>query len=316
MHQTYTVAIAGSTKHTRLCAQALFAHSSFEVSCIITPTPKPIGRTQEITPNPLHQFATENHLPVVLIERKIDEVVESAVRQFDRPDFLLVVDFGYIVPTWMLAWPKIAPLNIHPSVLPRWRGSSPGQFVLLYGETESAVSVIMMNDKLDQGAIFAQLPFKIDPNWTQTEYYAHSFNLVAAELPTILERVATSAITPQIQPIDSPTPIAGRLDKEESFIPWEVVQKALHGDTTEIGLSPLLRAAYEHHHSLAKMLYHATRAFQPWPGLWTLIPTAKGEKRMKILETTLMNNALELQKVQVEGKLPTTWNEIKNTVKN
>ncbi len=361
----YTVVIAGSTSHTRLCAESLRNNPDFEIVSVVTPLPKPVGRKQEITPNPLHQFAVDHEIPVVLVDKKIDLQVRKELESelesrtqaasspqdktdqthpekkppaVTRPDFLLVVDFGYFVPNWLLAFPKTAPINIHPSSLPKWRGSSPGQFVLLYGESESSVSVIVMNDLLDQGDIVTQLPFAVDPNWTQTEYYNAGFALVAAELPEILKKLAQGQITPQPQPLDSPTPTASRFTKQDGFVPWELVKAAMEGkevDTVSVvrtfigttsdressenvanaSLSPILAAALNSHTSVASFTFHATKALAPWPGVWTVIPTESGEQRMKILSTVLENEVLRLDRVQVAGKQAAQWQEVKNIIK-
>lgn len=347
----YSIVIAGSTEHTKICAERLLQDHRFTISGVVTPAPRPVGRKQKILPNPLNQFANDNQIPVVLVEKRIDTVVQHKL-ETTRPDFLLVVDFGYIVPNWMLELPKVAPINIHPSTLPRWRGSSPGQFVLLYGEKESSVSVIVMNDRLDQGDLVTQIPFAVDQTWTQAEYYQAGFQLVAVKLPDILTQLAQGEITPLPQPLESPTPVAGRFTKEDGFVPWEVVSAAISEaeltdktSTVELNsetktafsdpqmdrlddslentpLPPILTAAYTHHKSLAKLLFHASKALAPWPGLWTIVPTAKDKKRMKILSTSLENskslpsdqNKLILEKVQIEGKKPTTWQEVKNTL--
>lgn len=344
----YSIIIAGSTGHTRICAESIQADARFEISGIITPLPRPIGRKQEITPNPLHQFADTHRIPVVHVDKRIDAVVRYELEtrlgissEATRPDFLLVVDFGYIVPNWLLRLPQVAPINIHPSTLPRWRGSSPGQFVLLYGETQSSISVIVMNDLLDQGDLIAQLPFTVDPSWTQIEYYQAGFKIIAEELPEILEQFAQGHITPQPQPLETPTPIAGRFTKEDGFVPWQVLKTALTGtavdDTTltdllaATPLSPTLSVALTHHRSLARLIYHASHALSPWPGIWTIVPTAKGEKRMKILNTTLniqestsghtstseksnLPTTLVLETIQMEGKEAQPWSTAKNTI--
>jgi methionyl-tRNA formyltransferase len=321
MPKPFSVVIAGSTHHTRMCAQSLFESSECVITGVLTPIPKPIGREQIVTPNPLHTFAQKNNIPSVLISQKIDDLMQAELQKIEKPDFLLVVDFGYMVPNWLLEWPNIKPVNIHPSLLPRWRGSSPGQFCLLYGERETAVSVITVTEKLDQGDIIAQLPFVTEENWTQTEYYNHAFSLVSTQLPTILVDFAEHRVaTPQ--PEHSPTPIAGRFKKEDSFIPWEVLKLAQSTDTyiaknnDKPALSTVLAAALQQHGSLAQLIHHATYAFQPWPGLWTLVPTTKGEKRMKILQTEVENNQLVITQAQIEGKTPASWNEIKNSLEN
>ncbi len=302
----YSVIVAGSTHRTTQCAAALLVDGRFKLTLIITPEPKPVGRAQTITKNPLHQFADEHKIPIMLINKKVDQEIKNKIDSYcttinSKPDFLLVVDFGYLVPAWLLQLPQIAPLNIHPSALPKWRGSSPGQFVLLNGETKSAVTLMVMNNQLDQGPIIYQKSFSVGPNWTQTEYYQHSFDLVCPELPQKMIDLAKNKIKPVSQPLLSPTPIAKRLTKEDSFVDWTVLTQVMnhHSDFDSNKIQELERA---------------TRAYSPWPGLWTLVPTAKGLKRMKILKSHVEQNRLFLDLVQIEGLQPTPWNEVKNMV--
>lgn len=327
---TLSVSLVGSTHRTMGCAATLATDERFVLHSIITPQPQLIGRAQTVTSNPLHQFAQEHHLPTILIEKSVDVSVRAAVKNLGkRPDFMLVVDFGYIVPQWLLDWPTIAPLNIHPSALPRWRGSAPGQLVLLAGEPHSAVTIIVMNQELDQGPILTQESFLVDPNWTQTEYYHRSFQLANQNLATSLLSLVNGDAQPQPQPTNSPTPIARRLNKTDSFVSWLVIDQAMK----QRGLKPaqpleipaavadqpvfitLLESLPVHHH--AQAIHQATKAFSPWPILWTEIPTTKGPKRMQILETELIlqedaTQRLQLNTVKIEGLGATSWAAIKN----
>lgn len=317
MTEKYSVVVAGSTRHARMCAEALIQSESFTLTGVITPAPRPIGRKQIITPNPIHILADSHKLPAVQIEKKIDEIAKTKIEHLPEPDFLLVVDFGYMIPDWLINWPKVAPINIHPSLLPRWRGSSPGQFVLLYDEKQTGCSVIIVNSGLDQGPIISQLPFTLKPDWTQKEYYQHAFEVVAVELPIILLDFAKHGKqTPQ--PAVSPTPTAMKLNKQMSFIPWDLLQTAQEGqvlnDAQIQRLSPVLQQALQAHQSVSKLLDCACRAFSPWPGLWTTVPTTHGEKRLKILSTSTASEKLILQQVQLEGKTATNWEEIKATL--
>jgi methionyl-tRNA formyltransferase len=314
----HTIAIAGSTHHTVQCATALLTSSQFDIAWILTPQPKPVGRKKILTKNPLHQFAEENNIPVILLERNIDVSVEEKIQRFqeNQPiDFLLVVDFGYIIPTWLLHLPKTAPLNIHPSLLPEWRGSSPGQFSLLYGNTDSAVSIIVMDDGLDTGPIVKHIPFSVQKNWTQTEYYAYSFALVSADLPHIIDDFSNGVIKPQAQPDQSPTPPARRLTKEDGFIEWSVLKNLLQGKNPEQkGDSASLFSEVALTIPWPEVIENAVRAFNPWPLVWTVIPTAKGEKRMQILAADVKNGRLEIEKVKIEGQEATDWTHVKNTL--
>jgi methionyl-tRNA formyltransferase len=314
----YSVAVAGSTAYTAQCGQALASDERFEVIWTLSPIPKPIGRKQVITRNPLDLWAETQSIPNFRVDRKIDAQLKETLGKAPQPDFLLVVDFGYLVPTWLLELPRRYPVNIHPSDLPAWRGSSPGQFVLLSGQTRSAVTIMIMNELLDQGPIIHQLPLEVQPNWTQTEYYTTSFAEVTEVLPDVLTKLAAGAITPQPQPLDSPTPIAGRLTKDDSFVDWSVISTLIGTTITRLPASQLDRTSHLLKQQISEttdwptLIERAARAFHPWPGLWTFIPTAKGPKRMKLL--SIRRTPFRLDQVQVEGQQPSTWSQVKSII--
>lgn len=294
---TYILALAGSTERTAQVARTLAGDPRFSVALIVTPQPRPVGRKKTLTANPLQKFAESSGIPTVLVDKKLNAEVRQQIEAHhaQKPlDFLLVVDFGFLVPKWLLELPKIAPLNIHPSLLPRWRGASPGQYVLLHGETESAVTLMIMNEALDEGPILAQLPFAVEPTWTQIGYYQHAFDLICQQLGDLIEQFALGNITPQPQPSESPTVIADRLSKGISFRDWAVIQEAMIAGTQAVELE------------------RACRAYFPWPKLWTNTPTAQGEKRL-IIHRCHLNEVgkLVLDEVQLEGKTKTPWEEIK-----
>ena len=314
--QTINIAIAGSTERTVECASALLNDNRFQIEWILTPDLKPIGRKQELKKNPVHAFAESNQITRVLIKNKIDTVIQKEILSQKPIHLLLVVDFGYIIPDWLLSVPSHAPVNIHPSALPRWRGSSPGQFVLLYGEKTSAVSVIVMNSTLDQGDIISQIPFEVPPSWDQFRYYQESFGLISHQLPDILSNFSTGALQPQAQPATSPTPTAVRLSRENGFIPWEVLELAMKGENAKTDtLSQVLQNAAGHHPSVASLIKAASKAFYPWPGIWTEVHTDKGKKRMKILSCSVSpenSDILQLETVPLEGKASSAWNQVKS----
>jgi methionyl-tRNA formyltransferase len=316
----YSIAIAGTTIRTRQCAQVLLNSPLFEISFIITPVAKPVGRKQIITPNPMEVFARENNIPIIFVEKKLDENVRDKVEKFShnehsRPDLLLVVDFGYIVPNWLLQLPKIVPLNIHPSQLPKWRGSSPGQFAILFNEKKSAVTLMVVDEKLDHGPIIHQDFFDVDKKWNQSDYYEHAFNLMCTDLDKKIAKFAQNPKKVTSQPEESPTITAKMIKKEETFVPWSHVQMAMKGlcPINLKVLSGLLQSAYKNNGLFPLTLERASKAFNPWPNLWTILPTKQGEKRMKILEADLSDEKLILTTVHIEGKNPGKWEEIKNS---
>lgn len=327
-----SIVVAGTTERTVQCLRSLASDERVVVAGIITPAPKPIGRKKIITENPVHRWATDALIPVVLVEHTLQTmqpIILNASQFVSAPDILLVVDFGYLVPEWLLNWPKVAPINIHPSALPRWRGSAPGQFVLLHGEQESAVSIIKMTAAFDQGSIISQIPFSVNDQWTQNEYYDFSFRLVGQQLSDTLIHFVRLPTALTAQPERSPTPTARRVTKDDTFLPWNVLSSVLaSGSNTSVlelqqtnALSPILADALASANgSYAVMIERAVRAFYNWPALWTRIPTTHGELRMKILSSELVQNtlngdwAIELLQVCIEGKSPTQWKNVANTL--
>ena len=325
----YKISLAGSSKYTVMMAETLKNDPRFKICYTLSPTPKIIGRQQVLTKNPLHIWSEKTKIPAFLIDKKINEALRQQLSKIDEIDFLLVVDFGYLIPSWLLKLPKIAPLNIHPSLLPKWRGSSPGQFSLLFKNLgqegqNSAVTLMIMNEGLDQGPIVAQLPFNLLENWTQNEYYQHAFTLIARKLGDLINDLAKNKIKIQEQPIDSPTMIARRLDKEDGFINWQDLQKLMDINVERIRtpkngkglLSDLLidEEICKDKTDQIKLIINASKAFFPWPGLWTTVKTSKGEKRMKIFSCHVNKNQLILDQVQIEGKTPCLFNECKNAL--
>ena len=317
----YTVGVAGSTHHTLLCAQALAADERFKIEWILTPPPQPVGRKQVITPNPLHTWADTQHIPVTFVEKKIRPELREALPS--QPDFLLVADFGYLVPKWLLELPRIAPINIHPSVLPRWRGSSPGQFVLLDGELDSAVTIMVMGEGLDTGPLLWQEEFTLDMEWTQTEYYHHSFTLAARRLGTVLDDVATGKVLPQPQSDASPTPIARRLNKEDGYVSWKTLAPLVDMGYTEVEGAPesdsvlILQSQVRTGAPLSKTIADAVRALAPWPGVWTIVPTAKGAQRLKILTASYdAEKGIAITLAQIEGSIQEKWGNITKSIRS
>jgi methionyl-tRNA formyltransferase len=346
------IAVAGSTQHTVWCLKNL-AKSNFKINWVLTPQPKKVGRQQRLIQNPVHAWAQEHNIPIILVSKKIDYTIKNKINQQkntagsnqqtpdnsnpkNQLDLLLVVDFGYIIPDWLLNLPHKATVNLHPSKLPEWRGSSPGQMVILYGQKSSAVTLIRLTHKLDAGPIIQQLEFKLEPTWTSGDYYQHSFKLASKHLAAWLRAYVDHKLIEQPQPAQSPTPIARRLHKQDSFVPWELVQLLINSEQTKNKVKPKLLNQHDfpqksvlrrvlnqqNPRDWAVTLERASRAFQPWPILWTQIPTHKREKRMQILSCQVKNKNqnknthLVLDKVKIAGQKEANWNQIKNQLKS
>ena len=140
----------------------LLNNEDIEVTAVVTQPDRPVGRKKKLTPPPVKVTAMNNNIRVFqpLKVRRNKELKEELVSL--APDFILVVAFGQILPPSVLKIPKYIPVNIHASVLPKYRGASPIQSALLNRDTETGVTFMKMNDKMDEGDIFLIEKVKID----------------------------------------------------------------------------------------------------------------------------------------------------------
>ena len=346
MHQKhlYRIGLAGSTKFTTDFAKQLRSDNRFEVCWTLSPEVKIVGRKQKQVDNPLYLWSNDQNVPSVRITSKIDQMVKNEIERLKSDiDILLVVDYGYYVPQWLLDLPKVAPLNLHPSKLPEWRGSSPGQAVLLSGAQTSAITLMQMDGQLDHGPILHQDLFAVDPSWTQTEYYQVAFASIMSSVGDLIEQRIVGNLVQKTQPESSPTPLARELTKADGFLPWELVTDLMLGSNKldkstifESQLPSFLAEMWRYLNAVSssdvlsdlatlppvvpnpiEFVARAARALSPWPQLWTLVPTTRGERRLKILSVDqTITNKLILTQVQLEGQHPALWNQIKNSILN
>ena len=274
----------GSSSYSVTILQKLLGIKDFNVSAVFSKTDKPVGRKQEIIPNPVASFAKSNHLPLFQIEEFTPEV-KLEIRNL-KPDIGLCVAFG---PPYfdqeVIDIPKYKIVNIHPSPLPKYRGATPGPWQIINGETQSAVSFFQIDARPDHGPIIFQIPFEISPTETATTFYSKAFALAAQNLVSILKSYVLNpeSLTPQDHSQKTYFP---KFDKDKAQINWS--------------WSP-------------SKIERFVRALNPWPIAWTYVTDQKGNQlKMKIFSSTFNHqlSTLNLGQVQIEGKTVTSWAEI------
>lgn len=312
-----TIGVCGTTQRTVRCLEAIQASEQFQILWVITPPPKPVGRKKELTPSPVETWAHSQGIEVRHVSKKLSEIqtIVMETNQKQPIDFLFVVDFGYMIPQWLLDLPSIAPINVHPSDLPRWRGSSPGQCVLLSGETESAVCIMRLIWEMDAGPVIARLPLPVPANMTQNEYYQQAFDLAHDNIVPVLLKYAQDRRETE-QPTETPTPIAARFDRNDGYLPYEVLKAAQLGQEITLersGITDTIQGiiqagAQSTHLSATKLIDRMVRALSPWPGVWTMVPEYKGREnvRLKILAGRVENSGAQekytVQNWQYDGE--------------
>ena len=211
------IAFAG-TPAFALPPLAALADSSHQIVGVLTQPDRPAGRGRKLTPSVVKEFATgrgyEISQPLTL---RTEEGRESLRRW--QPDVLVVVAYGLILPPEALSIPKYGCINIHASLLPRWRGAAPIQRAILEGDTETGVTIMQMDAGLDTGPMWLQRRVRIEDQDDAISLQDKLGALGAETLLETLELVAAGVVQPTVQPSLGAT-YARKIDKSEARIDW------------------------------------------------------------------------------------------------
>lgn len=329
MHKT-TVLFCGSfLENSAQVLAGLLRDDRCTVVGVVT-TPPAIIKHQA-HPNPVQVVAEKNSLDVFTPELLSETALAELTRQIGRSDVLLTAGYGKLLPENWLNWPAKAALNLHFSALPKYRGANPAEWALLFGETETGITLIEMSPEFDTGKMVAQSLIALDPDDTRETVYRKLYGLggdVVGEM--IAQYLAPDGSTtmqiagrhvswwhPPVEQPSSPTPYAKRLTREDGFVAWDSVTKIMDGQLGQTtGFSPVVQKIIEKNNLQpdAIFLERMIRALAGFPGVWTIVPTSKGDKRLKLLAAQVMTPRLELNQVQLEGQQPALWNQVKNVV--
>lgn len=216
---------------------------------VVTKKAKPKGRGYTLDENEVKRAATALNLPLMEINSFKDDVVKTLPDY--KPDLFVVASFGFIVPKWVLAIPSWGPLNVHPSLLPLYRGPSPMQWALLKGDAITGITLIRMNEKMDEGDVVYQEQAMIEPGENLTGLSKRLAARAAAILPDFLDTIKIRGImtgTEQQHEIATYTPIitkemgkidwtksAAEIDRQvRAFVEWPVAHAFLDGKMVKI----------------------------------------------------------------------------------
>ena len=278
----FKIIFCGTPEFALPSLDALASDSAFEILLVVTQPDQPVGRKQVITPPAVKVRAEELKIPVFQPQKVSEELPQYlAEKGIPKPDFLVVVAYGHILREQILSLPVIAPINVHGSLLPRWRGASPVEHAILAGDTETGITVQIMAKELDAGAILGMRSITIDPRET-TPALKEKLSKLGAEL--LIE-----TLKKPLQPVDQPTDgitICRKLSRESGIVDPATMP--------------------------AEQIDRRVRALNPWPGVTCTI----SGKILKLLETSLEsaahsiplpckdNTTLHLLSVQEAGKKP------------
>jgi methionyl-tRNA formyltransferase len=210
------------------------------IAGVITQPDKPSGRGQLLQGPPLKKLAFDLHLPIYQPKSLKSQEAQDLLYAL-APDLIVVVAYGKILPPWMLQFPKHGCINLHGSLLPKFRGASPVHWAVARGERKTGVCTMQLNEGLDTGPVYLCEETRIGPNETTPELYDRLAMMGASLIVKTVEGILAGSLQPKPQD-DSQASYAPMLEKEDGFLDWT-------------------RPAQE--------IHDRVRAFNPWPGTVT-----------------------------------------------
>lgn len=208
--------------------------SRHDVVAVVSQPDRPKGRGQQLQPTPTKRAAAAHAIPVLQPAKIRDEAFLQALRDL-RPDLGVVVAFGRILPDALLAIPRLGMINVHASILPRYRGAAPIQRAVLAGDTETGVSIMRVVSELDAGPVFSIARVPIPPDATSGDMDAVLASLGADRLIPVVDALAEG------RAVETPQDHAGathapKIAKAEGTIDWQAPAAAVHNQVR--GLQP------------------------------------------------------------------------------
>jgi len=290
------IVFIGTGEIGRPTLRTLLETPQHQVMGVITQPDKPIGRGQQVQAPPIKAESAASSVPILQPVRIRNDEVIAEIRAL-APDVIVVMAYGQILPKSVLEIPRIACLNLHASLLPRYRGAAPIQAAIAAGDSETGITVIYMNEGLDTGDMLLQVKVAILPNETGGSLHDRLAQVAPDVLLSALDLLASQR-APRIPQLTADATYSPKLVREDGKIDWS---------------------------ESAEVIERKIRAFDPWPGVYSELADTTGKRRkLKIFRATVSDQiigepgtirpndlevlvatgrgTLRLEEVQLEGK--------------
>jgi len=242
--------------------EKISSDKNFSVLAVVTQPDKPKGRDLKLTPSSVKILAEKLNLPVLQPLKARDEKFIAELREL-KPDLIVVVAYGQILPQTILDLPHFGCLNVHTSLLPKYRGAAPIQWAIADGEPETGVTIMKMDAGLDTGAILSTRRTPILATDDSQVLHDRLAQLGAELLAEIIPNYVAGKITPQPQPAEGST-YAAKIKKEDGRIDWNLP---------------------------AQKIWNRLRAFTPWPGAFTFLKSEPKPQLLKIWKVEIVEKS-------------------------
>ena len=284
------------------------------IKFIVTQPDKASGKRLEVTSTPVKNYALSHHIDY--FDKPLKDNEGDLLEMLKSKDIELGILFAYgeILSRKLLTSLKHGIWNIHPSLLPKYRGPAPIVYPLLAGDVETGSTLMQMNEKLDEGDILIQRSIPIRASIKRPELENELVDLAAQEIVDALSLLKTNMLRSKQQDSSFAT-YTKLLKKDDGFISKEFLSQALNNKNITFEQLPRIIQQYfskngivgNKSYNAGLILYHLWQGLDPWPGVWTIINVGGKEKRLKIIEIKFQNKNLQLETVQLEGKNPVNF---------
>jgi len=252
----------GTPDLAAVCLDALLRAPDLKVVGVVTQPDRPKGRDLKLTPSPVKERAVRQGLPVLQPDKARDEAFIAQLAAW-QPELIVVAAFGQILPQRILDLPRFGCINVHTSLLPKYRGAAPIQWAILDGEPETGVTLMQMDIGLDTGAILSVERTPIDAADNSQTLHDRLARLGGALLVKTIPDYVAGRITPQPQPAEGVT-YAHKIKKQDGAIDWSLP---------------------------ARTVWSRVRGFTPWPGAFTHFAAQPKPFMLKIWEAEPVGGA-------------------------
>jgi methionyl-tRNA formyltransferase len=296
------IAFAGTPEFSVAALDALHA-AGHRIVAVYTQPDRPAGRGRTLSASPVKRRALELGLhveqPATL---KSQESVAGLTSH--HPDLLVVVAYGLILPQSILDVPRLGCLNIHASLLPRWRGAAPIQRAILAGDTRTGVTIMQMDAGLDTGPMLLVRPLEIGANENAGSLYDRLAVLGAEAIVTAIDSWAAGSVVPVVQPPDGAT-YAAKIRKEEAVIDWSRPAGEIARQVRAFNPWPVAETRWQ---GLQMRIWEA----EPRSGGPSAVPGTVVEAAGGRLAVAAGSGLLEVRRLQLAGRNATTAAEFLN----
>lgn len=251
-----SIVFAGTPEFGLPCLNAL-SKSRHRLKAIYTQPDRPSGRGRKLQASAVKEWAVQHQLPVY---QPLNFKTPESIAELEalNPDVMVVIAYGLILPRRVLEIPRLGCINVHASLLPRWRGASPIQHAILYGDEKSGVTLMQMDVGMDTGNMLSKVEYVITCKETAGSLHDNLSRLSVNPLLSIMDDLEENRLKPEIQNNELAT-YAGKINKEDAHIKWNLS---------------------------AAEIDRAVRAYNPWPIAYTFV----GSEMLRIHQASVVDN--------------------------